>query len=138
MKVTCITGNYPDGQKVCSAKLEYPAPIDAFSIPQDCFEVENRTVVGFSVCSSSVILDLDPNDEAAPLIPAPKRMGPPPSDRKPEGPPPGPPVNMPPTIRRAPALRVRQKAEFRFAVRALNSYGVKGAPVFSDWRRAGA
>ena len=31
-----------------------------------------------------------------------------------------------------------KKAEFRFAVRALNSYGVKGAPVFSDWRRAGA
>ena len=31
-----------------------------------------------------------------------------------------------------------KKAEFRFVVRALNSYGVKGAPVFSDWRRAGA
>lgn len=115
MKVTCITGNYPDGQKVCSAKIEYPAPIDAFSIPQDCFEVENRTVIGFSVCGSSVILDLDPNDEAAPLIPAPKRMGPPPGEKKPEGPPKGPPVNMPAAVRRAPALRVRQKADFRLA-----------------------
>lgn len=28
-----------------------------------------------------------------------------------------------------------QKAEFRFAVRALNSYGVKGAPIFSKWTR---
>ena len=115
MKVTCITGNYPDGQKICSAQIEYPAPIDAFSISQDCFEVENRTVIGFSVKGSSVILDLDPADEAAPLIPAPKRMGPPPGGKKPEGPPKGPPVGMPPAVRRAPALRVRQKAEFRFS-----------------------
>jgi len=28
-----------------------------------------------------------------------------------------------------------QKAEFRFAVRALNCYGVKGAPIFSKWTK---
>jgi len=28
-----------------------------------------------------------------------------------------------------------QKAEFRFAVRALNCYGVKSAPIFTKWTR---
>ena len=30
---------------------------------------------------------------------------------------------------------VPAKAEFRFAVRPLDSYGVKGAPIFSEWTR---
>lgn len=115
MKVTCITGNYPDGQKICSAKIEYPAPIDAFSIPQDGFEVEGRHVTGFSVNGRTVVVDLDPNDEAAALIPQPKRMGPPPGGKKPEGPPRSPMAGMPPAVRRSPELKVRQKEAFRFA-----------------------
>ena len=99
MKVTCITGNYPDGQKICSANIEYPAPIDAFSIEQNGFEVESRRITGFSVKGNTVILDLDPADEAAPLIPQPKRHGTPP-ERKPGEPPKSPMAGMPAAVRR--------------------------------------
>ena len=115
MKVTCITGNYPDGQKICSAEIEYPAPIDAFSISQDCFEVEGRTVTGFSVSGCTIRIDLDPRDEAAPLIPAPKHMGPPPGAKKPEGPPRGPMAGFPAATRRTPEVKVRQRADIRLA-----------------------
>ena len=37
MKVICVTGNYPDGQKVCSAEVIYDAPVDPFSITGDSF-----------------------------------------------------------------------------------------------------
>lgn len=114
MKVICITGNYPDGQKICSAKIEYPAKVDAFSISQDCYEVENRHITGISVSGSTVTVDLDVMDEAASLIPKPPRMGPPPGGPKPEGPPKGGiPPHMPAATRRAPELRARQKQDIR-------------------------
>lgn len=114
MKITCITGNYPDGQKVCSAQIEYPAPIDAFSIPQDGFEVEGRHITGFSVNGRTVTIDLDPSDEAAALIPQPKRHGSPPARKPGEGPK-GPMAGMPAAVRHAPAVKIRQTGEFRFA-----------------------
>ena len=117
MNVTCITGNYPDGQKICAAKIEYPAPLDAFSIGPDCFEVEGRKITGFSVSGGTVTIDLDVSDAAAALIPAPKRMGPPPGAPKPQGGPPagGPPFHMPAAVRNAPVVKVRQKEEIRLA-----------------------
>lgn len=114
MKVTCITGNYPDGQKICAARIEYPAAVVPFSVSQDCFEAENRRITGYSVSGNCVTVDLNPRDEQAPLIPAPKRMGPP-LGEKPKEPPKGPPHNMPAAVRRAPSLRIRQKGELSLA-----------------------
>lgn len=117
MKVICITGNYPDGQKICSVKIEYPVNIDAFSIGPDCFEVEGRHITGFSVSGSTVTIGLDVKDEAALLIPKPPRMSPPPGGPKPQGGPPmgGIPREFPAATRRAPEVKVRQRQDIRFA-----------------------
>ena len=110
MKVICETGNYPNGQKICAAKLLYDTAVDAFSIAPDTYEVENRNIVGFSVNGNVVALDLDIRDEAASLIPGPgprKPRGP--EDPKPEKKHNGPPFNMPPAVRRPVEVKVRQK-----------------------------
>lgn len=112
MKVICETGNYPGGQKIRAARVVYDVPVDPFSIAEDTFEVENRTVTGFSVDGNTVILDLDIRDAAASLIPGPgPRKGPggPKPGEKHDGPPP----DMPAAVRRNVEVKVRQNSPIR-------------------------
>ncbi len=114
MKVICITGNYPDGQKICAAKVVYGAPVDPFSIDTAAFEVENRTIEGFSVDGNTVILDLNIRDSAASLVSV---FGPGKGPGGPGGPGGpkrgGPPPDMPPAVRRPVEIKVRQTGDIR-------------------------
>ncbi len=112
MKIICVTGNYPDGQKICAAKVVFKTAVDAFSVKPDTFEVEERTIAGYSVDGNTVILDLNLTDEKASLIPGPgPRRGPGPQGPKPGEKHDGPPLNMPPAVRREPELKVRQRED---------------------------
>ena len=103
-KLICVTDNYPDGQKICAARLVYDRAIDPLKIERDTFEAEGRSITGFSVTGNTVILDLDVRDNAAGLIPEPPHP-----PRKPgEKPPEGPPIHMPPAVRKAVEVKVKQ------------------------------
>ena len=106
-KLICVTDNYPDGQKICAARVVYEKAVDPLKIGDDTFAVEGRSITGFSVCGDTVILDLDERDRAAKLL-----QEPPHPPRKPgEKPPQGPPVNMPPATRKPAEVKVKQQGD---------------------------
>lgn len=90
--VTAVTGNYPNGQKIDGAVVEYDCPLGS-GAAVDCFAVEGRTIIGAEVQGNAVTLRLDPEEESAGLIEMPKHTKPKPGEK------PGPPINMPPTKR---------------------------------------
>jgi len=95
METVCITGNYPDGQKICGAELIYDVEISK-EVSAEAFAVEGRTIIDAAVSGNKVILTLDIKDKMSALLPEPERP-----KRKPgEKPPMGPPHNMPPAVLR--------------------------------------
>ncbi len=104
--IICVTDNYPDGQKICGAKIVYDREIDPATVDKDSFDVVDRTVDGICVSGNSVMLELSVKDRAASIIPPP-----PPFKGKPGGPPKGPPPNLPAAVRLPRELRVKQKKD---------------------------
>lgn len=121
--ITAGTGNYPDGQKIDRAVLEYDRPLCP-DLAAGCFAVEGRTVTGAQVQGNTVTLLLDPEEEAAGLLPKPKRKPPKPGQKM------GPPVDMPPTTRRPVQVTVTQRAPIRDA--DGNEIAPDGVPHESD------
>lgn len=99
--ITAVTGNYPDGQKIAKAVIEYDRRLGG-AVPAACFSVEGRTITGAQVENNTVTLSLDPNEEAAGLLQEPEH-----EPRKP-GQKPAPPIFMPPVTRRPVQVTVTQ------------------------------
>ena len=113
--VKAVTDNLPLGQNICRAEVAYDRS-PAETIPADAFAVEGRTVTAVRVRDNTVLLELDPEDEGASVIPRPPK----PKDGGPKpGPGPmkmgGPPKNMPPTVRRPIAVTVTQVKDINAA-----------------------
>ena len=89
-KVICVTGNYPNGQRIEAAKVVYDTPIDVSKLSIGLFQVEGRTVIDVYAEGREVIIKLDPADKAAAIIPAPEFKGPPPGGPRGPGGPKGP------------------------------------------------
>ena len=87
LNVTAVTDNFPDGQKITAARIQFSGEIHPESI-----RVEGKTVTSFQMDGDTVILELEPTG-LIPLPPKPpKGAGGPPPQRK------GPP-NLPPAVR---------------------------------------
>lgn len=107
--IICVTGNYPDGQKICGARIVYDREIDPAGIGEDCFEAVGRNIESVTVCGSSVLLELNIRDKTAAVIPPP-----PPFKGKPGGPgdgPKGPPPDLPAAARLPREVCIRQKKD---------------------------
>lgn len=112
--ITCVTDNFPDGQKICAARIEYDRVIDPDRLDQSVFAVDNRHITGIRAEGNEIILKLDTLDPAAFIIPEPK--GPGPRGKGPGCPGPGkPPMGGPPklpAVSRAPRkIRLTQKGD---------------------------
>lgn len=121
--ITAATGNYPNGQKIDKAVIEYDRPLDS-KVTADTFAVEGRTVTGAEVNGRTVILRLDPEEEGAVLLQEPAH-----EPRKP-GQKPVPPIFMPPVTRRPVRVTVTQLLPIRDA--DGNEITPDGAPHVSD------
>jgi len=114
--IVCVTGNYPDGQKICGAKIVYDRDIDPQSASVDCFEAVGRNIESVAVSGSTVLLELSTKDKTASVIPPP-----PPFKVKPGGPggpgdgPKGPPPDLPPTVRLPREVCVKQLTDIKAA-----------------------
>ena len=106
-KLICVTDNYPDGQKICAARVVYEKAIDPLKIEADTFAVEGRSITGFSVCGDTVILDLDSRDAEAGLIPRPQHEPIKPGEKIPLSPP----VNEAPAIRKPVEVKLCQRGD---------------------------
>ena len=118
--ITAVTGNYPNGQKIDRAVVEYDRPLDR-AVTADSFAVEGRTITGAEAAGCAVTLHLDPWEEPAGLIRMPK---PKPGEK------PGPPIFMPPAVRRPVRVTVTQTAPIRDA--EGNELAADGVPHVSD------
>lgn len=96
ISVTAVTDNFPDGQKITAARIQYSCDVSSCVHPED-LRVEGRTIIATRVEGNTLILELGPRDEKASLIPPPPK---PPKGAG--GPPPGKkgPPNLPPAVRR--------------------------------------
>lgn len=106
--IVCVTDNYPDGQKICGARIVYDREIDPQSVSDDTFEVGGRSIESLTVCGNAVLLELSLKDRAACLIPPPPPFKPRPTGEGPKGPPPG---GLPAAVRLPVELRVTQKKD---------------------------
>ena len=116
LQVTCLTDNFPDGQKITGARLQYDRPIDGRWITPAAFWVKDHQITGIAVEEDLVTLSFDIMQPAASMIPAP---GPRPSSdrpmihKPPKGGPGGPPRNMPAAERKAPVVEVAQISDIK-------------------------
>ncbi len=116
LHVTCLTDNFPDGQKITGARLQYDRPIDGRWITPAAFWVKDHRITGIAVEGDMVTLSFDIMQPAASIIPAP---GPKPNGDKPvinqppKGPMGGPPRNMPATERKPLVVEVAQISEIK-------------------------
>lgn len=99
LSVTAVTDNFPDGQKLTAAKIQYSCDHSSSFRPEE-LRVEGKRIVSFRAEGDTVVLALEPQG----LIPPP-----PAPSRKHEGAPPpkkhGPP-NLPPAVRLKPEVTV--------------------------------
>lgn len=115
LHVTCLTDNFPDGQKITGARLQYDRPIDGRWITPAAFWVKDHRITGITVEGDMVTLSLDIMQPAASIIPPP---GPRPSGEKPaiiKAKPPvgGPPRNMPAAERMPRQVEVAQISDIK-------------------------
>lgn len=116
LQVTCLTDNFPDGQKITGARLQYDRSIDGRWITPAAFWVKDHQITGIAVEEDLVTLSFDIMQPAASMIPAP---GPRPSSdrpmihKPPKGGPGGPPRNMPAAERKAPVVEVAQISDIK-------------------------
>ncbi len=116
LHVTCLTDNYPDGQKITGARLQYDRPIDGRWITPAAFWVKDHQITGIAVDGDMVTLSFDIMQPSVSLIPAPgpRPIGDKPTINKPpKGAMGGPPRNMPATERRAPVVEVAQISDVK-------------------------
>ncbi len=73
-KITCLTDNYPDGQKIYGVSIKYDRHIAADTSVKDAYTVKDRNITGVSVHGNEVILSLDIKDKAASIILQPNDM----------------------------------------------------------------
>lgn len=85
LHATCLTDNFPDGQKITGVRLQYDCPIDGRWITPAAFRVENQRITGISVEKELVTLSFDTTRAAARIIPAPGGAGKPDGPNKPLG-----------------------------------------------------
>lgn len=85
LHITCLTDNFPDGQKITGARLQYDRPIDGRWITPAAFQVKDRSITGIGVEGDTVTLRLDAREAKAyiihhpgprPAVQAPKARGP--------------------------------------------------------------
>lgn len=114
LHVTCLTDNFPDGQKITGARLQYDRPIDGRWITPAAFRVKDRRVTGVSVDGDMVTLSLDTAQAAARIIPAPGGPGKPSGPGRP-GKPGGPPPELPTAARAPREVTVTQVSEVKAA-----------------------
>ena len=122
LHITCLTANYPDGQKIAAARIRYDRPIDPRQITAASFRVAGRRITGISVNGCEVTLPLDPTDALAGILPPPGR---------PSGAPKNAPLtDLPVAVRRPRSLTLSQLAP----IRALDGSDLPptDAPLVSD------
>ena len=88
LSVTAVTDNFPDGQKITEARVQYSGEIH----PEE-LQVKNRNIRSYRVEGDTVILELEPSSLIPPPPKPPKGAGGPPKG-KPGGPP-----DLPPSVR---------------------------------------
>lgn len=115
LHVTCLTDNFPDGQKITGARLQYDRPIDGRWITPAAFWVKDHQITGIHVDGDMVTLSFDIMQPAASLIPAPgpRPSGDKPVINKPPKGPGGPPRNMPAAERKAPVVEAAQISDIK-------------------------
>ena len=91
LSVAAVTGNFPDGQKITAARIEYDRDVSSSLRPED-FRVEGKTVEDAKIQGNTVTLKLTPTALIPPPPKPPKGAGGPPPGKK------GPP-NLPPAVR---------------------------------------
>lgn len=144
LNVTCLTDNFPDGQKITGAKIQYDRPIDGRWISAAMYRVADRRINSVSVDNDTVTLDLDIKDKEAPIIPPPGGPQRKPGEPKPggpkNGPDKGPPTDIPPASRKAREVTVYQVSEVKAmdgtllpeceeGIKSTNAY----EPIISDF-----
>lgn len=67
-KVTCVTDNFKDGQKIVAARIQYNFEIDKSWISAPCFWVKDRKIIGIDVDGCEVTLQLDPSQREAGIV----------------------------------------------------------------------
>lgn len=119
LQVTCLTENFPEGQKITGARLRYDRPIDGAWITPAAYFVKGRTVTGIAVAGDTVTLSLNTAERGAYVVPLPGRKPEGPDTRKPGGPVgpgkpgPGGPHNMPAVVRGPREVSVAQISDVR-------------------------
>lgn len=84
LRVTALSRPFPDGQRVVGVLLEYPEALNGWDLEPEMYAVEGRTVTNVYVpehapearcvlpqgayAGSRVIVELDPDDDAAPTV----------------------------------------------------------------------
>ena len=91
LHVTAVTDNFPDGQKLTAAKVQFDCDISSCVHPAQ-FRVAGKRVIAFRTEGDTAILELEPAGLIPPPPKPPKGAGSPPP--QPKGPP-----NLPPAIR---------------------------------------
>ena len=110
--ITCLTDNFPDGQKICGAAIEYDCAVDAGKLAGAGYEVVGRRITQVSAQGNTVILALDVTDPKASVIPGPEPIqGKPGGPGGPAGGPPKGPPKMAEAFRRSREVSVIQKGD---------------------------
>ena len=91
LNVTAVTDNFPDGQKLTAAKVQFDCDISSCVHPAQ-FRVAGKRVIAFRTEGDTAILELEPAGLIPPPPKPPKGAGGPPPQHK------GPP-NLPPAVR---------------------------------------
>ena len=113
--VLCLTDNFPDGQKIVAADLEYDREIDESDLRCESFEVPGRNIVSVSADGRCITINLDPNDKAAYVIPQPEPFKPGKGPGGPGGLPPKGPPKLPEAFRPPVEVKVVQRGDVRCA-----------------------
>ena len=91
LSVAAVTDNFPDGQKITAAKVQFDCDVSSCVHPEQ-FRVAGKMLIGSRTEGDTAILELEPTGLIPPAPKPPKGAGGPPPQHK------GPP-NLPPAVR---------------------------------------